>query len=672
VQGASEAARGTSEAPLPGSKPSHTTRTAAKPHQHGSHHHGSRGSHHRRSHASHASHTSRTTHHAGSRGHHANVPPRAPAPSALTPPLPSSLALPGAGGAVPNFFIATFSIPPFLLPIYQAAGSAYGVPWQVLAAINEVETDYGRDLNVSSAGAEGWMQFLPSTWMRYGVDANGAGFEDPYNPADAIFAAARYLAAAGARHNMRAAIFAYNHSRAYVESVMLRAELLGGTPPDLLGALTGLTEDRFPVHATAHFADGFIEVPPVAGSGSQTLVGTTIYSREGAPVIAVQDGEIVGMGQSPTLGRYISLRDGYHNTYTYAGLASLASLYPVLAPRPAADAATSAPPPMGAAVPQAASPRAFAAGSEEVYLHTLRPGARVLAGTILGHLGAGSSIPGSRSGEPHMLFQIRPAGSDAPLIDPKPILDGWVEGEDSSIYHARGENPFLSVSPTPGQALLESKGQLQQQVLRDHGISLPRCERLAISAGRVDRRVLAALEFLSTSQLQPGVSARSCPRAPATNDSAASVELSSINRAPVVAGQAAAGQVVAGQVVAGHAAAGHAAAGSSSPLVAQAIERLHGLQGAMKPLRISTSAPAGEILLSYSAAAPGATAAAHTAGSLDLPLSADQWVKLIARLGQVPNPAVRVGRSAAAIPDPVPSTPTTAQPGGALQVNGNH
>ena len=98
---------------------------------------------------------------------------------------------------MPSFFIENFEIPPFLLPIYQAAGTAYGIPWQVLAAINEVETDYGRDLSVSSAGAEGWMQFLPSSWAQYGVDANGDGYEDPYNPADAIFAAARYLRAAG-------------------------------------------------------------------------------------------------------------------------------------------------------------------------------------------------------------------------------------------------------------------------------------------------------------------------------------------------------------------------------------------------------------------------------------------------------------------------------------------
>ncbi|MDQ6836671.1 MAG: lytic transglycosylase domain-containing protein, partial [Actinomycetota bacterium] len=92
-------------------------------------------------------------------------------------PLPSnpsySLSLPGpAPMGVPNFFIDSFQIPPFLMPIYQAAGIEYDVPWPVLAAINEIETDYGRNLSVSSAGAVGWMQFLPSTFKRWGVDAN--------------------------------------------------------------------------------------------------------------------------------------------------------------------------------------------------------------------------------------------------------------------------------------------------------------------------------------------------------------------------------------------------------------------------------------------------------------------------------------------------------------------
>ena len=64
--------------------------------------------------------------------------------------------MPGAAPiGVPNFFIDKFRIPPFLLPLYQAAGIEYGVRWEVLAAINEIETDYGRNLNVSSAGALG-------------------------------------------------------------------------------------------------------------------------------------------------------------------------------------------------------------------------------------------------------------------------------------------------------------------------------------------------------------------------------------------------------------------------------------------------------------------------------------------------------------------------------------
>ena len=67
-----------------------------------------------------------------------------------------SLSEPGTARiGVPNFFIEKFRIPPFLLPIYQAAGIEYGVRWEVLAAINEIETDYGRNLNVSSAGALG-------------------------------------------------------------------------------------------------------------------------------------------------------------------------------------------------------------------------------------------------------------------------------------------------------------------------------------------------------------------------------------------------------------------------------------------------------------------------------------------------------------------------------------
>ena len=140
-----------------------------------------------------------------------------------------------------------YRIPLFLLPIYRAAAIQYGVPWQILAAINEVETDYGSDLSVSSAGAEGWMQFEPSTWLQYGVDALDAGYADPYNPVDAVFAAARYLHAAGAAKNLRGAILAYNHSEAYAESVLLRAKLISSYPKSVIATLTGLVDARLPV-----------------------------------------------------------------------------------------------------------------------------------------------------------------------------------------------------------------------------------------------------------------------------------------------------------------------------------------------------------------------------------------------------------------------------------------
>jgi soluble lytic murein transglycosylase-like protein len=107
-----------------------------------------------------------------------------------------------------------------LVTIYRNAGFEYGIDWRVLAAINRVETNLGQNTHVSSAGAVGWMQFLPSTWRRWGVDASGDGIADPYDPQDAIFSAARYLNAAGAPKDIRRAVFAYNHANWYVNEVL--------------------------------------------------------------------------------------------------------------------------------------------------------------------------------------------------------------------------------------------------------------------------------------------------------------------------------------------------------------------------------------------------------------------------------------------------------------------
>src|SRR3954468_11082261 len=115
-----------------------------------------------------------------------------------------------------------------LLGLWQQAGAQYGIPWQVLAAINKVESNFGRNMGPSSAGAIGWMQFMPSTWLRWGTDANADGVADPWNAEDAINSAARYLAAAGGQTDLRRAVYAYNHADWYVNEVLALAQTYGG------------------------------------------------------------------------------------------------------------------------------------------------------------------------------------------------------------------------------------------------------------------------------------------------------------------------------------------------------------------------------------------------------------------------------------------------------------
>ncbi len=141
---------------------------------------------------------------------------------ATTAPSPGTFAIP----SLPASSCAISGVPPVLIPIYQRASAQYGLGPQgpaILAGINAVETAFGTNLGPSSAGAVGWMQFMPETWATYGVDANGDGVEDPNNPEDAIFAAAGYLKAAGMPADTYGAIFAYNHADWYVEEVLANA-----------------------------------------------------------------------------------------------------------------------------------------------------------------------------------------------------------------------------------------------------------------------------------------------------------------------------------------------------------------------------------------------------------------------------------------------------------------
>ncbi|HEY6279272.1 MAG TPA: lytic transglycosylase domain-containing protein [Streptosporangiaceae bacterium] len=111
---------------------------------------------------------------------------------------------------------------------YQAAQAATGVGWRYLAAINFVETDFGRIIGPSSAGAQGPMQFMPATWASYGRG-------NIYRPRNAILAAARFLAAHGAVSGIGSALYAYNPSWLYVRAVLRYASRLWADPSALTG-----------------------------------------------------------------------------------------------------------------------------------------------------------------------------------------------------------------------------------------------------------------------------------------------------------------------------------------------------------------------------------------------------------------------------------------------------
>ena len=451
---------------------------------------------------------------------------------------------------LPDSLVSEFRVPPFLLPIYQAAGARYGVPWEVLAAINEIETDYGRDVNVSSGGAVGWMQFLPSSWARYGVDANGDGIRDPDNPADAIFAAARYLRAAGADHGLRRAIFAYNHADWYVNAVLTRAQMIGALPRGIIDSLSALTQARFPVLGPATYAR------MTARGRADRAHAISIWARPGAAAVAVHAGTVTRMGRSPRLGRYLQLRDVHGNTYTYARLHDFAAGSPV----------GSVPTNDGVKERLFAHPAVATRSSQS---RALVRGAHVAAGAILGHVGTSG-----RRGHGYVLFAIRPAGSGMPLLDPRPVLDAWRLLRSIGDYRAARAQPVPALTAADraiSHVFTKTTSQLAAQVLNDRRIQIYSCGRRDVRSGAIDRRVLAALEYLAESGLDPTVSSLRCGHSLMTSSgnvsehaSGDAVDIAAINGIPI---------------------AGHQGPGSITELT---VRRLLTLQGTMKPHQIIT------------------------------------------------------------------------------------
>jgi soluble lytic murein transglycosylase-like protein len=118
--------------------------------------------------------------------------------------------------------------PGVLLRYYRQAQRRFGVSWAVLAAVNLVESKFGRVRTASAAGAQGPMQFLPSTWRVYGL---GGDIHDPH---DAILGAANYLHASGAPRSYRRALYAYNHAFPYVNAVLLYTRHMLRRPHDFV------------------------------------------------------------------------------------------------------------------------------------------------------------------------------------------------------------------------------------------------------------------------------------------------------------------------------------------------------------------------------------------------------------------------------------------------------
>jgi cell wall-associated NlpC family hydrolase len=139
----------------------------------------------------------------------------------------------GTSSSSANSTAAVGDIPPDQLPVMQAAAATCGLPWEVLAAVAKVESEFGRNMRTSSAGAIGYGQFLPSSWAAYGAGGN------PYDYRDALPAMARYLCAHGGAQDIRRALFAYNRANWYVDLVLSVAAQYRAPAPTTPTDITG-------------------------------------------------------------------------------------------------------------------------------------------------------------------------------------------------------------------------------------------------------------------------------------------------------------------------------------------------------------------------------------------------------------------------------------------------
>jgi hypothetical protein len=181
-----------------------------------------------------------------------------------------------ASCAPPAASLQTDEVPAELVPLFTGAAQRYDLGPRgpaVLAAVTKIESDFGRNLGPSTAGAMGWTQFMPATWRAYGVDADGDGRRDPNIAADAIYAAANYLRASGAPRDWRRALFAYNHADWYVDDVLDQAARYEGNSrrlaaPDPLSLCSGAVRGPVDVAGTRRVFGGgrIVAIPGFPGT----------------------------------------------------------------------------------------------------------------------------------------------------------------------------------------------------------------------------------------------------------------------------------------------------------------------------------------------------------------------------------------------------------------------
>jgi hypothetical protein len=429
---------------------------------------------------------------------------------------------------------------------------------------------------------------------------------------------------------------------------------------------------------------------------------------------------VTQIGSSRKLGRFIVLRDVYGDVFTYAGLGSIAPSYAVAkpsrsnkvsgalqvastkdpAPSQPASAGTQAPVTLQVKTPAPQNhgtpggKTSIAAPADEtvpagmnrkrLFAHPgnpdavaaaavvasrkarhestaqklpLRKGSVVSSGTVLGTV----NVPhGAHAG--HLRFAIQPAG-DSGYIDPGAVLANW--GQLQRALHPRGATAANALlGATAGDVFLLSKAQLERTVLSDPGITVYQCGRQDIASGKIDKRVLAVLAFLSRSGLKPTVSALRCGQSQVSASGAVSdqargdaVEISAINGVPL---------------------ARHQGPGTITDLTIRALLTLPAefvpqeiLSLMHYPGTSSTRAMRSfwnRVRVGFQPAvatgplrAAASSSAAHSAGkgkTAPIPvvttstLSPLQWTQLITRVAAIPAPKVAVKPTSAAIPGP--------------------